>query len=36
VAVRRNAIVETLTNAPKTFEPIFARKPHKDIGSMPR
>jgi uncharacterized protein len=26
VAVRHNAIVETLSNAPKTFEPIFARK----------
>ena len=31
VAVRHNAIVETLTNAPKTFEPIFARKPNRDI-----
>jgi uncharacterized protein len=29
VAVRHNAIVETLTNAPKTFEPIFARKPNR-------
>jgi uncharacterized protein len=35
VAVRRNAIVETLTNAPKTFEPIFARKPNKDIDAGP-
>jgi hypothetical protein len=35
VAVRHNAIVETLTNAPKTFEPIFARKPNKDIDAGP-
>ncbi len=35
VAVRRNAIVETLTNAPKTFEPIFVRKPGKDIDAGP-
>src|ERR1700680_2841049 len=35
VAVRYNAIVETLTNAPKTFEPIFARKPNKDIDAGP-
>jgi uncharacterized protein len=26
VAVRHNAIVETLTNAPKTFEPLSAMK----------
>ena len=31
VAVRHNAIVETLTSAAKTFEPIFARKPNRDI-----
>src|SRR5580692_1705881 len=35
VAVRHNAIVETLSNAPKTFEPIFARKPNKDIDAGP-
>jgi hypothetical protein len=35
VAVRHNAIVETLTNAPKTFEPIFVRKPGKDIDAVP-
>jgi uncharacterized protein len=35
VAVRHNAIVETLTNAPKTFEPIFARKPNHDIDAGP-
>jgi len=35
VAVRHNAIVETLTNAPKTFEPIFARKPNRDIDASP-
>jgi uncharacterized protein UPF0149 len=35
VAVRHNAIVETLTNAPKTFEPIFVRKPGKDIDAGP-
>ena len=35
VAVRHNAIVETLTNAPKTFEPIFARKPNRDIDAGP-
>jgi uncharacterized protein len=34
-AVRHNAIVETLTNAPKTFEPIFARKPGKDVDAGP-
>jgi yecA family protein len=31
VAVRHNAIVETLSTAPETFEPIFARKPNDDI-----
>ena len=31
VAVRHNAIVETLSTAPKSFEPIFARKPNGDI-----
>jgi uncharacterized protein len=35
VAVRHNAIVETLSNAPKTFEPIFARKPNRDIDAAP-
>jgi uncharacterized protein len=35
VAVRHNAIVKTLTNAPKTFEPIFVRKPGKDIDVGP-
>jgi hypothetical protein len=35
VAVRHNAIVETLSNAPKTFEPIFARKPNRDIDAGP-
>src|ERR1700678_4496559 len=35
VAVRHNAIVETLSNAPTTFEPIFARKPNKDIDAGP-
>jgi uncharacterized protein len=35
VAVRHNAIVETLTYAPKTFEPIFARKPNHDIDAGP-
>ena len=35
VAVRHNAIVETLTNAPKTFEPIFVRKPNRDIDAGP-
>ena len=35
VAVRHNAIAETLTNAPKTFEPIFARKPNHDIDAGP-
>jgi len=33
VAVRHNAIVETLSNAPKTFEPIFARNPNHDIDA---
>ena len=33
VAVRHNVIVETLSNAPKTFEPIFARKPNRDIDA---
>ena len=32
VAVRHNAIVETLSNAPKTFEPIFARKPNPYVA----
>jgi hypothetical protein len=32
VAVRHNVIVETLSKAPKTFEPIFARKPNRDIN----
>ena len=35
VAVRHNAIVEMLANAPKTFEPIFARKPNRDIDAGP-
>ena len=35
VAVRHNAIVETLSKAPKTFEPIFARKPNLDIDAGP-
>jgi uncharacterized protein len=35
VAVRHNAIVETLSNAPKTFEPIFAHKPNHDIDAGP-
>ncbi len=35
VAVRHNAIAETLSNAPKTFEPIFARKPNHDIDAGP-
>jgi len=35
VAVRHNAIVETLSKAPKTFEPIFARKPNRDIDAGP-
>jgi uncharacterized protein len=35
VAVRHNAIVETLSNAPKTFEPIFARKPNHDVDAGP-
>jgi hypothetical protein len=36
VAIRHNAIVETLSKAPKTFEPIFARKPNCDIESLVR
>jgi uncharacterized protein len=35
VAVRHNAIVETLSRAPKTFEPIFARKPNGEIDAAP-
>jgi uncharacterized protein len=35
VAVRHNAIVETFSNAPKTFEPIFARKPNHDVDAGP-
>ena len=35
VAVRHNVIVETLSKAPKTFEPIFARKPNRDIDAGP-
>jgi len=35
VAVRHNAIVETLSSAPKTFEPIFARKPNGEIDAAP-
>lgn len=35
VAVRHNAIVETLSKAPKTFKPIFARKPNRDIDAGP-
>jgi uncharacterized protein len=35
VAVRHNTIVETLSTAPKTFEPIFARKPNRDIDAGP-
>ena len=35
VAVRHNVIVETLSTAPKTFEPIFARKPNGDIDAGP-
>jgi uncharacterized protein len=34
-AVRHNDIVATLSNAPKTFEPIFARKPNRDIDAGP-
>src|SRR3984893_17603483 len=33
VAVRHNVIVETLSKAPKTFEPIFARKPTRNIDA---
>src|ERR1700682_1875176 len=35
VAVRHNVIVETLSKAPKSFEPIFARKPNRDIDAGP-
>lgn len=35
VAVRHNAIVETLSKAPKTFEPIFVRKPNGEIDAAP-
>src|SRR5712671_5488845 len=35
VAVRHNVIVQTLSKAPKTFEPIFARKPNRDIDAGP-
>jgi uncharacterized protein len=35
VAVRHNVIVETLSKAPKTFKPIFARKPNRDIDAGP-
>ena len=35
VAVRHNAIVETLSRAPKTFEPIFTRKPNGEIDAAP-
>jgi uncharacterized protein len=35
VAVRHIVIVETLSKAPKTFEPIFARKPNRDIDAGP-
>lgn len=35
VAVRHNAIVETLSKAPKTFKPIFARKPNRDVDAGP-
>jgi uncharacterized protein len=35
VAVRHNAIIETLSTAPKTFEPIFARTPNHDIDAGP-
>jgi uncharacterized protein len=28
-------IVETLSTAPKTFEPIFVRKPNRDIDAAP-
>src|SRR6202045_1256021 len=35
VVVRHNVIVETLSKAPKTFEPIFARKPNRDIDAGP-
>jgi uncharacterized protein len=35
VAVRHNGIVETLSTAPKMFEPIFTRKPNRDIDAAP-
>jgi uncharacterized protein len=35
VAVRHNVIVETLSKAPITFEPIFVRKPNRDIDAGP-
>jgi len=35
VAVRHNAVVETLSNAPETFEPIFARKPNHEVDAGP-
>ena len=35
VAVRHNAISETLSTTSKTFEPIFARKPNGDVDARP-
>jgi uncharacterized protein len=35
VALRHNRIVETLSAAPKTFEPIFVSKPNRDIDAVP-
>jgi len=35
VAVHHNTIVETLSTAPKTFEPIFVSKPNRDIDAAP-
>jgi uncharacterized protein len=35
VAVRHNRIVETLSTAPKTFEPILVRKPNREIDAAP-
>jgi uncharacterized protein len=35
VAVHHNAIVETLSTAPKMFEPIFIRKLNRDIDAAP-
>jgi hypothetical protein len=35
VAVRHNTIVEMLSAAPKTFEPIFVSKPNRDIDAAP-